>query len=165
MSRGVLAIFGATNKASFQIIKSLTNKYNVPFISWSTYYTDPATLYSDLDKLIVQHKKSEEKLPEIEDHTNEKRSVNFKPSRTDYEYSYGSEYESKDPVSTGIEYLKNMKRDVKIEEKQLYLRPDFGPVLIELIKYYQWPTVFYIYNHELGIQFFLYLIKFIRNSF
>lgn len=32
----------------------------------------------------------------------------------------------------------------------IFLRPDVVPALIEMIKHYKWPIVYFIYNHESG---------------
>lgn len=81
-----------------------------------------------------------------------KRNLNFKPTRTDYEYGYAYEYENKENFNTGIEYLKNMNKvsSSSKEHRQLYMRPNLAPVLIELIKFYRWPSIYFIYNHEHG---------------
>ena len=33
---------------------------------------------------------------------------------------------------------------------QIYLRPDISPILIEMIKFYDWADVYYIYNYPQG---------------
>ncbi len=160
MSRGVLAIFGSTNLASFETVKSLTNKYNIPFISWSFFFQDDNYVLKTLDSFTdVRHKslKSPAKVlidgEEIllDEKQQQKRDINFKPTRTDYEYSYAYEYDTKN-FNNGIEYLKNMKKELstKTEERQIYLRPVFSRVLIEMAKYFKWQSVYFVYNHEHG---------------
>lgn len=165
MSRGVLAVFGSTNMSSFNTVRFLTNKYNIPYMSWSYFYKDQSSLNTRLDDLATRLKRSSKEgimdisikdLTDVEETPEEmlisraKRNVNFNPSGRDYEYLYGGEYDSKDMYNIGIEYLKNMKREVVNDEKQLYLEPNLGRALTELVKFYQWPSVYYIYNHDKG---------------
>ena len=42
------------------------------------------------------------------------------------------------------------EKAITINHTQIFLRPDIVPVVIELIKHYKWPTVYYIYNYEAG---------------
>ena len=46
--------------------------------------------------------------------------------------------------------LINISQTANNESNQLYLRPDLSSALIELIKYYKWSEVYYIYNNENG---------------
>ncbi len=156
MSRGVLAIFGSTNLASFEIVKSLTNKYNIPFISWSFFFQDNQNILRALQSRndLTKHSllKNETVISPVNNNIKQqKRDLNFKPTRTDYEYSYPYEYETKN-YNNGIEYLKNMKKELatKTEEKQIYLRPLISDILIEMVRYYRWESVYFVYNHEHG---------------
>ena len=171
MSRGVLAIFGSTNISSFDTVRSLTNKYNIPFLSWSFFSNDPSSLNKKPNEAVIRSKKlTKEEHDSMEIRienlvsdvkgtealiSKPKRNVNFNPTSKDYEYLYGSEYESKDGFNIGIEYLKNMKRDAGNDEKQLYLQSNLRKALVELIKFYQWNSVYYLYNHEKGFIGFL----------
>ena len=61
--------------------------------------------------------------------------------------------EEEDAPNAKVEYIKS---DEEANEfTQLYLRPNLAPVLIELIKFYKWPAVYYIYNHDHGICCFI----------
>lgn len=60
-------------------------------------------------------------------------------------FSYPDYYEAPDLT----------KNEIKTEKlntnMQIYLRIDFIPALIELIRFYEWKTVFYIYNYDEAI--------------
>ncbi len=139
MSRGVLAIFGSTSYSSMETVKSITNKYNIPFFSWSHLYRlrkGPDSMHQTIaTKSLIFKRESTNFVP------NNKKNVEYD------EAEYESEYEEN--PNAQIEYL-NSNSEMTDQHSQLYLRPDLAPVLIELIKHYKISSVYYIYNHDNG---------------
>ena len=46
------------------------------------------------------------------------------------------------------------------DSRQIYLRPDLSSALIELVKFYNWTEIYYIFNSENGKIFSLNKYKF-----
>jgi hypothetical protein len=145
MSRGVLAIFGPTKWSTLNLLTSFTNYYNIPYISWS-----------------FLGEKSNEEIEELNDQfsttafmqsfsiTNMiENSNNFKSKESNNEDDYDIDYEgiNNNKLLTQVNDYTKFSKKTKIIS-QLYLRPDIIPAIVELIKFYDWPTVYYIYNYE-----------------
>lgn len=56
-------------------------------------------------------------------------------------------------ISIRIQNKSSASGDESMPPFQIYLRPDISPILIEIIKYYEWTDVFYIYNYPQGNEF------------
>jgi hypothetical protein len=69
---------------------------------------------------------------------------------SDYE---NAEHFEHDEISTEVHNLTDRQRSETSEaggtffSGRLFMRPDIMPVLIDLIKYYEWPNIYYIYNY------------------
>ncbi len=141
MSRGVLAIFGPTKQTSINTLNSVTDFYNIPYISWS--FLDRAK--SPLVK---------------EQHVRRFRNSNCKSRVVDYGiFRNPRSIRKKSSNDLQDEYaadniLTNDFSDFTSEDttsSQLYLRPNIYPVIIEILKHYKLINIYYIYNHEHGI--------------
>ena len=148
MSRGSLAIFGSTKLTSMETVKSMTDKYNIPFFSWSFFVQNKEEINQRFNQQIVNKVQIQIGTSENDTIKLSKRGVNFQPAN----YEKG-EYENSD-YSKSILYFKNKNKRISREPRQLYLRPNIAPVLIETIKYYRWKSVFYLYNYEQGFLLF-----------
>jgi len=134
MSRGVLAIFGSFSSSfSINAIRSITNHYDLPFISISNvprrgYYEQLKSDYEIRNKLLTNT-------------TNNYKDIIM------------------NVVNKQSEFIKDNNRTNELNvtsnftHSQLYMRPNIIPVLIELIKHYKFSTIYYIYNYESGMQF------------
>jgi hypothetical protein len=60
-----------------------------------------------------------------------------------------NETESENATSLKKTASADNKEEV-FRHSQIFLRPDIVPVLIEMIKYYKWPIIYFIYNHDSG---------------
>jgi hypothetical protein len=161
MSRGVLALFGGLNLSSYNSIKSFVDFYNIPFFTWSypLYENDVYYLKNvytkqydfnnneyDLDK----NDKNEYDLPNLSDASRNQNDDLY--NNLNVENKKNSQFESKK-----LNYLVNM-------------HPEITPVLISLVKYNRWKTVYYLYNSDEGIfcensEFFLYSIRAVQHFF
>lgn len=150
MSRGSLAIFGSTKLGSMETVKSMTDKYNIPFFSWSFFVQNKEKLNQRLEKIVnkAQNKKSAKSGNSTQKLT--KRNANFHPAQ----YEKGEP--DKSDYSKSILYFKNTKKRMNREPRQMYLRPNIAPVLIETIKYYRFRSVYFFYNYEQGFCFFFF---------
>jgi hypothetical protein len=143
MSRGVLAIFGPTKWSTLNILTSFTNYYNIPYISWS-FLSERSNeeIEDQLNELFLTNDAilSENNLGESSNNFRSKESNN-----DDYDIDYEGNNSNK--LLTQVnDYTKFSKKKKIIS--QLYLRPDIIPTIVELIKFYDWPTVYYVYNYE-----------------
>jgi hypothetical protein len=134
MTRGPFAIFGTSEWSTLNTLKSFTNFYNVPYVSWS--YLDRKPFYSmnqikSLNSKITNHHKS---------YSNSYEKIFLR--REDYDL-----IEQKTFIK--IQNHTNMN-SFKQPSYQLFLKPDLVPVLIELIRFYDWKHFYYIYNYENG---------------
>jgi hypothetical protein len=135
MSRGVLAIFGSfSSSSSINIIRSITNHYDLPFISITNvprrgYYEQLQSDYEIRNKLLNNSTSNNYK--DIIMHVVNKQSEVIKDNNRTNELNVTSNF----------------------THSQLFMRPNIIPVLIELIKHYKFSTIYYIYNYESGMQF------------
>jgi hypothetical protein len=134
MSRGVLAIFGSFSSSfSINAIRSITNHYDLPFISISNvprrgYYEQLKSDYEIRNKLLTN---TTNNYKDIIMNVVNKQSEIIKDNNRTNELNVTSNF----------------------THSQLYMRPNIIPVLIELIKHYKFSTIYYIYNYESGMQF------------
>ena len=148
MSRGVLAIFGSTSFSSMDMVKSMTNKYSIPYITWSHFMGSPHDIMRT--KVFEQRSLIGSRVAATRPSVTmaKRNNKNAEYDETEYEA-----VEEEDAPNAKVEYIKS---DEEANEfTQLYLRPNLAPVLIELIKFYKWPAVYYIYNHDHGICCFI----------
>jgi hypothetical protein len=134
MSKGPLAIFGHWTSASKNSIETYTNLYNVPFLSWSP------TIY--------KHETNEENL--------EKEAFVQQASVENHDGEFSSEHNYMNSLQANLNQIHNTNGDHLANEIadtpsfQVNFHPDLVPLLISLIKYNRWKTIYYIYNHEEG---------------
>lgn len=132
MSKGVLAVFAQTNTAASDALKSFTNSYQMPFIT----VTHPIHEYAYSDE-----------------NQRERASENHSPSF---------------PINTAEESISKISQQAKAEEDyqktvekkmsenfQFNMHPDLVPMLVSMIKYTRWKNIYYVYNHDEGIYYFL----------
>lgn len=130
MEKGVLAIFAQTSSASSVSLKSFTNSYEMPFFSMSHPYHEvekmPDLLSTDDDSSVSTVTKS---LPENNDSEDDQDDDSTSPEPT------------KAPIDDKQQELNNF---------QLNMYPDMVPLLVSLIKYNRWKTIYYVYNYDEG---------------
>ncbi len=136
-----MAIFGPTHLSSLEMLTSVTNFYQVPYISW-TY----------LDRFRAPRLKKQEgykilKKRTLKRHITYKRQNNEDDEDDEYEYEHGDYYENPEIITQANQYPDTQSGDSIF---QLYLRPDLTPALISIINFYSWPRVYYIYNYQQG---------------
>ena len=129
LEKGVLAIFGYTTALSAHALKTYVNLYKVPFISLSP----PVSKYikkTEVKDAIVDDEIGFEFSNEVQMHSQiVKRSVHFESNSDIFDRS-------------------NRGTD---EAYQLNMFPDMIPLLVSLIKYNRWKTMYYFYNYEEGL--------------
>jgi hypothetical protein len=143
LSRGVLAIFGPTHLFSLEMLTSVTNFYQVPYISWS--YLDrfraPRLKRQEAYKILKKrHLKRQS-------HLTQNRPSEGDDEGDEYEYEQGDYYENPEIITQANQYPDSRSGD---DIYQLYLRPDLTPALISIVNFYEWPRVYYIYNYQQG---------------
>jgi hypothetical protein len=156
ISRGVVAIFGPTNLATLDMLNSLTNFYNIPFISWS--YLDRVKLESQQSIINTKSTKTVKKRnaysrPRIMSDFNQ-NYYNNEDHFEDYdEFEYNND-ENGSIIEQENDYpAENVKSSLTHNRLpfQIYMRPDLAPALISLIDFYDWHTIYYIYNYQQAI--------------
>jgi hypothetical protein len=134
MTRGPFVIFGTSEWSTLNTLKSFTNFYNMPYVTWS--YLDRKPFHT-----INQIK-----------HLNMKKNDNQKSFSNSYEKIFlrREDYDLIEQKSLiKIQNHSNINSN-KPSSYQLFLKPDLVPVLIELIRFYGWKQFYYIYNYENG---------------
>ena len=132
MKKGVLALFGFSTAPSTYTLRSYANLYQIPVFSLS----HQPSKYDEIIKneLVIETENELQNSPKIE--TSKKSTYRIKKNADEYEYT--------DIAETPVEEI--------IEEFQVNMFPDMIPLLVSLMKYNRWKMVYYIYNHEEGIQ-------------
>ncbi len=129
MEKGVLGIFGYTAASSAYTLKTFANLYRVPFISLSP----PISKYHN-----KMERKFEDSYEEIESSNEPQSEIESSKRDADSKLIEASE------LTTNTE-------SSNIEEYQLNMYPDMIPLLVSLIKYNRWKTMYYFYNYEEGL--------------
>ena len=129
MNKGVLATLGFTNGLSAYTLETYSNLYEVPFFTLS----QPNKKYNKIVRKISHPVNGEENLQFKQKKSLRKRQDEF---NEEYEEDTSDTVNSEDP-----------------NEYQISMYPDITPLLISLLKYNRWKTVYYIYNHPEGIYF------------
>ena len=167
MSRGVLAIFGSISTSSMDTVISLTRTYNVPFIFWSNFAKSKTKVeINDSNEDVSIAKKINRSLRsskflhhEFEDMILSVVEINLKKKRNSHGYSIKEDLENIDQ-NTELENPKitffNSSYNNPNSPMQLYLKPDLKHLLIELIRFYEWLNIYYIYNHDQGFLCYFY---------
>jgi len=135
MTRGPFVIFGTSEWSTLNTLRSFTSFYNIPYVTWS--YLDRKPFYT----------------------INQMKNLNMK--KIDDQKSFASSYEKiflrredYDLVEQkSLIKIQNQSTNMnsnKLSSYQLFLKPDLVPVLIELIRFYDWKQFYYIYNYENG---------------
>lgn len=127
MSKGVLAIFGQTTLTASESIKSFTNTYKVPFIS----------LAHPVSRIETKEKRPGHS-EYINPHLDHNGFSTLGADQNQKENQYSGQTKSK------------FNSDESLDNYQINMHPDMGPLLISLIKYNRWKFVYYIYNHDEG---------------
>jgi hypothetical protein len=138
MSRGVLAIFGPTRWTSINTLASFTDFYNVPYISWS-YLERKKRIKKQIKRNLGCRNKNFEE------------NAIFRLSRNVEaldDYNNQVDYENNE-IQTEISDFSNFTNE-EDQTSQIYLRPDLSQAIIELIKFYEWSTIYYVYNYDHG---------------
>jgi hypothetical protein len=68
-----------------------------------------------------------------------------------FKKDYSDENSLDNEISNKKTSIIDLTQTVDDQPNQIYLRPDLSPALIELIKFYNWPEIYYIYNNDNGI--------------
>lgn len=123
MERGVLALFGETSMLTSDSIKTFVNSYNIPFFTWS-YPNLKYSDFFDLNKI-----ENDQSVIGLDSSTDLQDASSAKPSQSN---------KSNETAKDDYPYLLNM-------------HPSFTPLLISLLKYHRWETVYYIYDNDEGI--------------
>lgn len=172
MSRGVLAILGNPVWSSSDMINSITNYYDIPFMTWShlttrrrsakvVFHHDLQLATANLTLLASMSNRSFNRVHrELTDINYTFKESAVYDHRTRYlreSLEADNEYEAVDDglaeeiQAESLEIEDASADDYDFMGSQIYLRPDIAPALIDLIKYYSWNYVYYIYNHEEAI--------------
>jgi hypothetical protein len=130
MSKGPLAIFGHWTTGSKNSIETYSNFYNVPFLSWS-----PS---------IYKHESNEENL--------EKEAFVEQANVDNPDGDFSNENNYMKSSQANLHHVQDHFVSDSVEKPsfQVNFHPDLVPLLISLIKYNRWKTIYYIYNHEEG---------------
>jgi hypothetical protein len=145
MSRGVLAIFGPTKWSTLNLLTSFTNYYNIPYISWS-FLGEKSN--EEIEEELSPQLLTTAVMQTVSVNNQAENSNNFKSKESNNDDDYDIDYDgnSNKYLTQVNDYTKFSKKTKVIS--QLYLRPDIIPTVVELIKFYDWSTVYYIYNYE-----------------
>ena len=129
-----MAIFGYTTALSVHTLKTYANLYKVPFISLSP----PDGQY------IKKTEKIEDTLADENDEEPQQTQSQIQKRSVDSQLNYENNYEN-------LELNSDINVDEEpIEEYQLNMFPDMIPLLVSLIKYNRWKTMYYVYNYDEG---------------
>ncbi|CAF0748574.1 unnamed protein product [Brachionus calyciflorus] len=118
MSKGILAIFGQTSHSLTEAIKSYTNRYKIPFIS----ITHP------------RHK--------LDDKIQNSNQFNLDLVQNENKLSSSENSDLNNSIKNDQEIINNT------QNFQIKMHPDMVPLLVSLIKYHQWKSIYYLYNNE-----------------
>ena len=128
MERGVLAIFGGISDKSAKAVQSFVNFHQIPFITWN----NPSY-----------------------------RNNNLKDNEMDSDYemdNFNEDDDNKDPIVFRKDQdftqnvVDNKQADSLNETNYLInMHPDISSVLVSLIKYNRYKTIYYLYNHEAAL--------------
>jgi hypothetical protein len=149
MKRGAVAIFGPTSWSSVNLLNSFTNYYDIPYLTWS----DPAEpITKQLSSQIKTRLYSSSSQSSTTKYTyqdimtyNILKFQSKRSNRNDYDYdNIGQSYD--DEISSSREI--KIKRLNQKSSTPFYLKPDISNTLIDLMKYYEWTTVYYVYNYD-----------------
>jgi hypothetical protein len=159
MSRGVLAIFGPTQLSSLEMLTSITNFYQVPYISWSyldRFKTSRRSLTSGTSGRSINRPEAfkilkKRSLKRQSNRQQQQQQHHHEPDdeedEDEYEYEHSDYYENPEIITQTNPYPDSRSGDAVY---QLYLRPDLTPALISIINFYEWPRIYYIYNYQQG---------------
>jgi hypothetical protein len=166
MSKGVLAIFSQSNAISLNSIHPFVNLYKMPFVSTShpTYKN-----YKNLEPYNYEYKHepvtinpADAAKKEDDDDDDDNGSAGEKDAN--------EHYDTENHLSKHLEMINQAHLNTPTivddiispddgngndggENKsnfQLTIHPDMVPVLVSLIKYSRWKSIYYIYNHDEG---------------
>lgn len=118
MERGVVALFGETTMLASDSLKQFVNAYNIPFFTWS---------YPNLKTNDFVDFKTE---PDLNEQATVSDQINDESDTTPNKPVINS-----DAISDEDNYLFNM-------------HPSLTPLLISLMKYHKWSSVYYIYDSD-----------------
>ena len=147
MNKGVLAIFGYTSDSSAYTLKTYANLYKYPFITMSS----PSNkIYEQLErKTLVNDENNDGYLNQ--EITNETQSINNDEETV-------SEIKSeKDDIGHYKTLNINEEEILEADEYQINMAPDMIPLLVSLLKYNRWKSVFYLYNYQGGLKIIYYV--------
>ena len=133
MSRGALAYFSTSSLDTMDTIRTFSNTYNLPLITWSNF---ARTFY--IEKLVNKTTRFKRNM-----YIRENQSV-----RSKRQMNNDDDYDVK--MLNDKTYIENFNQISSVESNQLNFRPDLSPVLIELIKFYNWSKIYYIYDNDNG---------------
>ena len=142
MEKGVLGIFGFTGAASAHTLKTYANLYKYPFISIS-----PPTnnRYEQIRKKKSVFNEFENEFQEDERQLNSRDVENAVENENNYDPSNSKEMAAQ-KNSNFFESTNNSE----VEDYQVNMFPDMIPLLVSLLKYNRWKSVYYFYNYQEG---------------
>ena len=153
MSRGVLAIFGSVSHSSIDTVISLSNNYNIPFIFWSSFAKLKKSLINTDFYLNIKANRSKRfekfSLGCYKDMIMSAFESNLERKTDSRDFLVLKKKRGNNPPITNL----NSDKVKYNSHTQLYLKPDIKPLLIELIRFYEWRNIYYIYNNEQGFFF------------
>ena len=150
MENGVLAIFGFTGASSAHTLKTYANLYKFPFISISppthNHYEQAKKKNSNFDEYEADERQEDEGLRDTENAIGKEKSNDTSDKNMNVDNKNSNNIEG----SNGVE----------VEDYQVNLFPDMIPLLVSLLKYNRWKSVYYFYNnHEGSLEIILMLNK------
>jgi hypothetical protein len=137
MSRGVLAIFGYTSASAAEAIKSYADFYQVPYISLASAVYKTSLVNEDSDDSDFNNIMSENS------YDSSNNTAFIEDDQTVIESNENLEYE--------MTTTQSINKNVHLKNFQINMHPDIIPLLVSLIKYNRWKTIFYLYNNDEGL--------------
>lgn len=133
-------MFGPTHLSSIEILNSITNFYDIPYISWSPQASFKAP---EVFRTKKQHVMSRGVV---------KRRANRDYGAEDSEYDDAVDsYDMNDIITKTNEYPElNLVRSAN-HTFQIYIRPDLTPAIISIIEFFEWSRIYYIYNYQQAV--------------
>jgi hypothetical protein len=150
MSKGVLAIFAQSSPVSLNSIESFANLYKVPFITT----LHPAYKPDQVQDMYHEKKNHYYDQEQVDESDDEDQYSNQKDQNAGFENQENYNFMEKQNINSNTMTMnsnnENSFSHTKNENQNFHLtmHPDMVPLLVSFIKYSQWKTIYYIYNHD-----------------
>ena len=142
MGKGVLAIFGFTGAESAHTLKTYANLYKFPFISLSPPTNNRYEQLRKKNSVISEHENEyqlDERRREVESVIENETENN----RDTLNVNDISDQRNSNNLESSI--------NSEVEDYQINMFPDMIPLLVSLLKYNRWKSVYYFYNYQEGV--------------